>query len=82
VCGVVAFSMTGFTRVRLLSAFHFAAARRVEQTETGLRTVAAEAFRERRNPRPEEVLALIELDQKLNREKGRLARIDEAMSAG
>ena len=74
--------MTGLTRVRLLSALHFAAASRVEQTERGLRTLAAEVFRERRNPQAEEVLALIELDQQLNREKGRLARIDEAMSGG
>jgi hypothetical protein len=50
---------------------------RVEETEKKLRGVAAEVFRDRHKPRPQEDLALIELNQKFNREKRRLTRINE-----
>ena len=73
------FNMAGAGRARLLVALHCAAVNRVEETDKRLRNVAAEVFRDRHKPGPPDALALIELDQKLDREKRRLARIAAAM---
>ena len=52
--------MVGADRARLLLALHRAAVSRVEDTDKILRNVAAEVFRNRHKPGPQDALALID----------------------
>ena len=73
--------MVATTRERLLSTLHLAAVNRVIETEEKLYHFAVDTFRDRLTPGVQDARTLTELDQKLDHEKRRLARINDAMAA-